>query len=190
MISAWTRVANRWDGVINGLLRWDVEALYAVSENTRLRCVARLLVGATYLGDGYLWGVLALGLILFGEPVDRSYVLIGGGISIINIAIFRLFKLLFARPRPVFVTFGLRSRFMDRYSFPSGHATTSFGIALVISHCYPLLAVQVVIYLAAGTIALSRVYMKEHYPLDVICGALLGICTSASLLPVFERLLF
>ncbi|TSA51102.1 phosphatase PAP2 family protein [archaeon] len=190
MISAWTRVANRFDGVINGLLRWDVEALYAVSENTRLRCVARLLVGATYLGDGYLWGVLALGLILFGEPVDRSYVLIGGGISIINIAIFRLFKLLFARPRPVFVTFGLRSRFMDRYSFPSGHATTSFGLALVISHCYPLVAVQVVVYLAAGTIALSRIYMKEHYPLDVICGALLGICTSASLLPVFERLLF
>lgn len=190
MINAWARATNRLDVVIDGILRWDVEALYAVSESAPLRRIAPLLAGATYLGDGYLWGVLALGLILFGEPADRSYVLVGGGISIINIAIFRLFKLLFARPRPVFTTFGLRSRFMDRYSFPSGHATTSFGLAFVISHCYPLLAAQVVVYLVAGTIALSRVYMKEHYPLDVICGALLGICISASLLPVFERLFF
>lgn len=182
---------GRWaDLAIETLLRWDERMLESISENPRLQPLSGLFVVATYLGDGYLWGGLALGLILFGRSIDRTNVLLGLGIMIVSIAIFRLFKLLFARPRPLLVTSQLRSRFIDTYSFPSGHATTSFAIAWVIAVCYPYLAVQAVVYAAAIMISLSRVYMREHYPLDVICGALLGTLTAAYLLPLFQRLLF
>lgn len=190
MMGGWERLVNRLDLAIEALLRWDVETLRAISEHPLMKRFSLLFVTATYLGDGYLWGGLALGLILLGRPIDRTYVLIGLGISIVNIAIFRLFKLLFGRPRPTFVAFSLRSRLIDSYSFPSGHATTSFGIALVIATFYPSLLIQLFAYLVAIAIALSRVYMKEHYPLDVICGALLGSVTTVYLLPVFESLLF
>jgi undecaprenyl-diphosphatase len=186
----WARVIAPFDRGIEALLIWDTETLQAISENPLLKRLSFLFLTATYLGDGYLWGGLALGLILFGRPVDRTYVLIGLAITIVNIAVFRLFKLLFGRPRPVFVPVTLRSRLIDGYSFPSGHATTSFGLVWAIASVYPYLLVQLAAYLVALVIGLSRVYLREHYPLDVIGGALLGSVVAAYLLPLFGRLLF
>lgn len=57
-------------------------------------------------------------------------------------------------------------------SFPSGHATVAFAAASTIGHAYPRLAVPA--YLLAGTVAYSRIYLKRHYPTDVLAGALLG----------------
>ncbi|MCD6136084.1 phosphatase PAP2 family protein [Candidatus Bipolaricaulota bacterium] len=186
----WARAITVIDSLLDGLLRWDERMLEAISESSSLNKMSTLLISATYMGDGYLWGGLALGLILFGRPIDRSYVVLGVGTMIVSIAIFRMFKTFFARPRPILVVSPLRSRFLDSYSFPSGHATTSFALAWVISVCYPHLWVQVIIYLAAIVISLSRVYMREHYPLDVICGALLGTFTSIYLLPLLQRVVF
>ena len=125
-MGAWARLVSRFDLVIETFLRWDADTMLAISENPDLKRVSGMLVVATYLGDGYLWGGLALGLILFGRPIDRTYVLIGLGITIVSITLFRLFKILFNRPRPLLVVFGLRSRLIDSHSFPSGHATIAF----------------------------------------------------------------
>jgi len=189
-MNLWSRAVGRVDALIDALLLWDEQMLQAISENPGLKRVSPLLISATYMGDGYLWGGLALGLILFGRPIDRSYVILGVGTMIASIAIFRMFKVFFARPRPILIVSPLRSRLLDSYSFPSGHATTSFALAWVISVCYPHLWVQVAIYFAAITISLSRVYMREHYPLDVICGALLGTFASIYLLPLLQRVVF
>ena len=189
-MNVWARAMERVDTLIDSLLRWDEQTLQTISEHPGLKRMSTLLISATYMGDGYLWGGLALGLILFGRPIDRSYVILGVGTMIASIAIFRMFKTLFARPRPILVVSPLRSKFLDNYSFPSGHATTSFALAWVISVCYPHILIQVAIYLAAITISLSRVYMREHYPLDVICGALLGTFTAIYLLPLLQRVVF
>jgi len=189
MMEVWARLVSRFDLAIEMFLRWDADTMVAISEHPALKRISGVLVAATYLGDGYLWGGLALGLILFGNALDRAYVLIGLGITIVSITLFRLFKILFNRPRPLLIVFGLRSRLIDSHSFPSGHATIAFGLAWVIAVCYPHLLVQLAAYLGAITIGVSRVYLKEHYPLDVISGALLGSFTAAYLFPVFARLL-
>ncbi len=188
MSSAFARLGARIDAAIEMVLRWDTETLQAISEHPLLKKFSRAFLIVTYLGDGYMWGGLALGLILFGRPIDRTYVLIGLAVSIVNIAVFRAFKLMFARERPAFVSNSLRSRMIDSYSFPSGHATVSFGIAWVITVFYPYLPIQLAAYLVAITIGLSRVYLKEHYPLDVVCGALLGSFVAAYLIPIFSKL--
>jgi len=187
MMKVLSRALRRVDTILDGLISWDEHMLEAISESQGLKRMSTLLISATYMGDGYLWGALALGLILFGRPIDRTYVILGVGTMIASIAIFRMFKMFFARPRPILVLSPLRSRFLDSYSFPSGHATTSFALAWVISACYPYVWVQASIYFAAIVISLSRVYVREHYPLDVICGALLGTAVAIYLLPLLQR---
>ena len=58
-------------------------------------------------------------------------------------------------------------------SFPSGHTSTSFACAYVISRLAPRLTVFV--FVLAALIGFSRIYVGVHYPLDVLAGAVLGI---------------
>ena len=58
-------------------------------------------------------------------------------------------------------------------SFPSGHASTSFACATVMTAYEPRLAPLWIVL--ASAVAFSRVYVGVHYPLDVIAGAALGV---------------
>lgn len=178
---AFIKRLDRW---MDAITAWDERTLCAISESPRLGRVDWLFRAATYLGDGYLWAAVALGLILFGSSVDRDYVLVALTITVINITIFRVFKMAFTRPRPQTLSPDERSWKIDAYSFPSGHTTIAYGVAWVISVVYPHLAVGLATYSGAALIGLSRVYVKEHYPLDVIGGAILGMTISSHLLPI------
>ena len=58
-------------------------------------------------------------------------------------------------------------------SFPSGHATASFGAAVAVSRMWP--QTRLVWWALALVIGYSRIYLGHHYPLDVAGGALCGI---------------
>ena len=62
-------------------------------------------------------------------------------------------------------------------SFPSGHAARSMIFAIifgyVLSERFPRGAYLVLLYPAM--ISLSRIYVLQHYPMDVIGGAIIGI---------------
>lgn len=57
-------------------------------------------------------------------------------------------------------------------SFPSGHATTAFSLALTVAFLWPRLLWPMV--LLAAAIAFSRVVVGAHYPADILAGAVLG----------------
>ena len=59
------------------------------------------------------------------------------------------------------------------YSFPSGHATTAFALALAVSAVWPQARVAMAIY--ALIIAVSRLVLLAHHPSDVVAGAMVGI---------------
>lgn len=188
MRSLFKRKISSW---FDSLLHWDRRMVHAIGQNRKLNKFDRMFVTATFLGDGYIWASLALGLLLFGGSVDRRYVGIGFFVTVINVLIFRFIKTLTGRVRPENKDEReerLRTR-IDGYSFPSGHATTSFGLAWVVFNCYPHVAVQTSVYVVAATIAFSRVVVREHYPLDVLGGAILGSAVAAALFPLFIRIL-
>src|SRR6056297_3519099 len=116
----------------------------------------------------------------------------GLGVSIINIAVFRLVKTVMERPRPVTLrSRPLKYRMIDDFAFPSGHATVAFGVSFVIANAYPeLWWAGFGAYLASIIIGLSRVFVKEHYPSDVVGGAILGTLIAAILMPLFSGLGF
>jgi undecaprenyl-diphosphatase len=65
-------------------------------------------------------------------------------------------------------------------AFPSGHSTTAFACATVLAWSDRRLAIPA--YVLAALIAISRVYVGVHWPLDIIGGAVLGTLVATALL--------
>jgi undecaprenyl-diphosphatase len=63
------------------------------------------------------------------------------------------------------------------YSFVSSHAANHFGMAIIIGSIFkqkwPWVKSAFIIW--ATVICYAQVYVGVHYPLDVICGAIIGI---------------
>ena len=61
-------------------------------------------------------------------------------------------------------------------SFPSGHATTAFAVAAVLSFWYPRWTAA---FLAlAAVVGWSRIALGSHFPSDVAAGAILGVAVA------------
>ena len=61
------------------------------------------------------------------------------------------------------------------YSFTSSHATNHFAIGTFLMCLFRFTKKRYLFLVWAGLIAFAQVYVGAHYPLDVICGALLGL---------------
>jgi undecaprenyl-diphosphatase len=83
-------------------------------------------------------------------------------------------KELFDRHRPPVDDPGLGSltAIPGNPSFPSGHSATAFAAATAVAILCPRLRPYALAIAAA--VALSRVYLRVHFPLDVVAGALVG----------------
>jgi undecaprenyl-diphosphatase len=62
-------------------------------------------------------------------------------------------------------------------SFPSSHAMNIFGQAALFGFFYRKKTVWFLLF--ASIIGFSRIYVGVHYPFDVLCGALFGVCVGA-----------
>ncbi len=75
------------------------------------------------------------------------------------------------------------------YSFTSSHATNHFGFVVFLTQTLkPFInKFRWPLFLWAGSIAYGQVYVGVHYPLDVICGALLGCILGFMLASIYNR---
>lgn len=176
---------DRW---VDQLWAWDEEVMDAVSSARVLQRLDAVFLSATYLGYGYLWAALALALIVFGTKADQAAVLIGLGVVIVSVFLSQTMKSITGRPRPQFLRRGFHHQLLCSSSFPSNHTTAAFAMGYVVLRLFPWWPNIVVIYTMAALIGLSRVYLREHFPLDVVGGAVLGTWVSHGLLPLFARL--
>lgn len=124
----------------------------------------------TILGSLILWVVVTALLWLLGRRRE-AYLLIVG--IIITSLVIGLFKILLPRPRPdILVGARILALEMDS-SFPSGHAARSFAAAVILGS--KTRRGKIVLYVLAGVVAFSRIYIGVHWPTDVIVGSLLGV---------------
>ncbi|KFM94277.1 phosphatase PAP2 family protein [Paenibacillus macerans] len=137
-----------------------------------------VLKGITHLGGAAFTIAVTLSVILFAAgPWPKA-----GWKSLCALALSHLAAVLvkrtFQRTRPYAALRGARIsiRPLKDYSFPSGHTTAAFSIAVPFLFTAPGLA-QILLPLAF-IVGMSRIYLGVHCPSDCLAGGLIGALTA------------
>lgn len=143
----------------------------------------RLFRTWTFLGEGLVVLVIVL---ITGFIRIRYSLVIFAGYAIPSLSaqlLKRLFFSTFARPVKYFE---LNLPDHDLYlvpgvdihswfSFPSGHTATAFGVFFSLALLTKNASVQFLLFLAALGVAYSRMYLSQHFLMDITGGAALGL---------------
>lgn len=99
-----------------------------------------------------------------------------------------LIKLVVKRPRPFISNLNIVPVYKaSYYSFPSGHASTSFSTATALSLAYSKWYVIAPSFLWASSVSYSRMYLGVHYPSDIAGGAFSGTGIALSLQGIRQK---
>lgn len=134
---------------------------------------------STFLGDGILFGVLFLTFLFFKRKVAYAFAVSG----ILTLAVIALLKKVIfagmARPAQylgienLHLVKGVEMAFWN--TFPSGHTTTAFAIFTILCLCFTKCKSQYVWVSMAIIAGISRVYLSQHFWVDIFVGSLIGI---------------
>ena len=131
-------------------------------------------ITATRAGDGWLWYLVGLLILLFGGDGRLTATAAAGSAAIVGVGLFVLIKKFSGRKRPCEIEPHIWANLLppDRFSFPSGHTITAFAVAVTLGMFYPVFFAPLMI--CALVIATSRILLGMHFLSDVVAGALLG----------------
>ena len=80
---------------------------------------------------------------------------------------------------------GVNSHFTR--AFPSGHTTTAFVVAGIVALNTKNKSVQLIALIMAALVAISRMYLAQHFYMDVVAGAWLGYISAWLGWGIFEN---
>ena len=139
-----------------------------------------LFVGLSIAGSGALvWLAIGVALTMLRRNV-APFLVVAATALLTNLVVSGL-KQAVGRDRPPAVILDPEPlmEVPTTSSFPSGHAATSFACALALARFAPMLTIP--LFVLAGLIAFSRVYVGVHYPFDVLAGTVLGLALATAL---------
>ena len=143
----------------------------------------------THVGDGlFAFGLVILIAIFFQKRSALLLFISYAGSSIITQILKRTIFIDAKRPMYYFdkvPTYHKIEGLVYHYSnsFPSGHATTCFAIFTILAylHAQTNLA-RILCFVFALLFSLTRVYLSQHFLIDVITGATIGYLTTILIL--------
>ena len=129
---------------------------------------------AKYISVGVPVGYFVAGLIHDNKDVKQKAAYTAAAI-LLNTATTTLLKNVVKRDRPYNIYTGIYPDQLETdYAFPSGHTSTAFATATSLALTTKKWYVTVPAFAWSAGVGYSRIYMGQHYPSDVIMGALVG----------------
>ena len=157
----------------------DGEILLQIQQHLRTDMLTSFMKIVTFLGNGgWFWILCAVVLLAIPKTRKTGYAAVFSlifGAIVTNL----LLKNIVARPRPfaeIEALIPLIAKPTD-FSFPSGHTTASFAVALVMFRMLPK-KIGIPAVVLAALVAFSRLYLGVHYPTDVLVGFLVALMGS------------
>jgi len=131
-----------------------------------------------YVNIGIPAAVLATGLIRNDVDMKKDALYIASSTAVSYLLDFAI-KHMVKRPRPFITNIHFTPVYRPgAYSFPSGHASSSFGATVALARVFPKWYVIAPALLWSSGVGYSRMYLGVHYPTDVGVGAILGAGTA------------
>ena len=153
----------------------DLKLMRKVNKWPAPRWVRHLAIAATRAGDGWLWYLVGLSILLWGGAERITAVASAGSAALVGVGVFKSLKKLSGRKRPCEIEPHCWATLLppDQFSFPSGHTITAFAVAIALGEFYPALLPGLLV--CALLIATSRILLGMHFLSDVVVGALVGV---------------
>jgi membrane-associated phospholipid phosphatase len=139
---------------------------------------------ATTLGDGFFVTALFAGFTAYGawqhDETAHMVGIVGLESFLLSGAITQVLKFSFGRERPYLATQaggywrGPSLPGDGNFSFPSGHTTSAFAAAAVISEYYRTKWVPYLVYPLAVCVGISRIVEQQHWASDTFVGGIIG----------------
>jgi membrane-associated phospholipid phosphatase len=136
-------------------------------------------INYTFIGDGIFAICLIAVMFFYFKRKQQGFALLYA--FLISGITAQIIKNLVNSPRPkIYFEAGTYLHFIDGVTlsgssgFPSGHTATAFAIATVLVLMMKNKNWQLIILMAAILVGYSRIYLAQHFLLDVIAGSLVG----------------
>lgn len=146
----------------------------------------------THYGDGLMWAPLGIYCFFYRR---KYFITVVAGVLISTILAQFLKRIVYPdelRPIsylseifPVHVVDGVTMRKV--HSFPSGHTTTAFAMALIMAYIINRKVWSVILPLLAFLAGYSRVYLAQHFPTDIFAGMCIGIASAIMSLLIYRK---
>lgn len=170
--------------IVNNL---DLNILFFIQSTLHYPILDKIMIVSTQLGDkGLIW--IGLSFVLLTNRKTRTAGILSLTALVLSTIVGEgILKHLFQRERP-YVDFPWVHLLVGKstsFSFPSGHTTSSFAVAYVLSRV--LKKHSYIFWAFAILIAFSRLYLFMHYPTDVIAGIIVGLACGKITISLFEN---
>jgi len=135
----------------------------------------------------YVVGILFLILLIWKK---NRLMIISAGISVVlsRLVVAEIIKIFSHRARPYVSLEAINKLVLengDFKSFPSGHATIFFAIAMAIYFFNKKLGI--IFFISAIIISIARIFVGIHWPSDIIGGAVIGIISAVVISKLFFK---
>jgi undecaprenyl-diphosphatase len=175
------------------ITKWDVSSFKTIN-TPHDKILDKIMVNLTKYGRELVWISVILLLSILGKKDGRKAAVLLTIAFLILIPLGTILKTEIDRTRPS--SENLLVRYDTDPSFPSGHATIVSAGATILFLRFSKgkqIIFSIILGIEALLVSYSRIYVGNHYPLDVMGGILLGtgiacavIASSRYLGPIFS----
>ncbi len=184
------RISDNDGGIFPGIIKGD-EITYLQVNNPHFDPLNEIMILFSQYGRGVAWTLTGVLLFVFGGWIGRKTAIVMAITMLILIPIGTIAKETIGRLRPAMPEAELLMTLDTGYSFPSGHAViVSSGAAIMLTlyrGSYKKLAVSIGLAVEATLVCYSRMYVGDHYPLDIAGGIFLGVGVAFIFISITKR---
>lgn len=168
---------------------FDIGILLFIKDHLHTSILDTLMVFITTLGNGGVFWLIISFILIFTKKYRSIGLMTLAALAITSAIGEVILKNVIQRSRPSDLA-AVAELLIPKpisYSFPSGHAASSFAAAGILAPAFKKYAY--LFNIMALLIAFSRLYLFVHYPTDIMGGMLLGFFVSKYVLSLYKSVL-